>query len=145
MRTILLVRSCPHTSRGNWMHDRLYIWYITNGMGKNKYQYNFLNLVLSLCQLLLWCTKGFLIVVRAHQFFLYAETWVTVFFVILIIKVDSSGRDFIFDRADQSKSSDFQNGWESTNSPMNCKHYKKAEYLDKSSWTNGSWRRAASL
>ena len=82
---------------------------------------------------------------RVHQFLVHAESGVTVLIFILIIKVDCSGKDFILGLSDDWKSSDFQNRWEPTKSSMNCKHYKKAESLDKSSWINGFWRQAASL
>ena len=98
-----------------------------------------------MCHLSLWCTIGFLRVVRAHQFFLYADNGVSVLIVILIVNVDSPGKDTIFDLADHSKSSDLQKKWKSAKSPMNCKHYKKAESLDKQSYINQIWRQAASL
>ena len=41
--------------------------------------------------------------------FLYAESGVTVLIVILIIKVDSSGKDIFFYLSNHWKSSDFQN------------------------------------
>ena len=45
----------------------------------------------------------------AHHLFLYAESGVIVLFVILIIKVDFTRRDIIFDLSDYLKSSDFRN------------------------------------
>ena len=58
----------------------------------------------------------------AHQFFLYAESGVTVLIVILIIKVYFSGKGIMFDLSDHSKSFDFQNRGEPAKSPLNCKH-----------------------
>ena len=63
-----------------------------------------------------------LTVLRAHQFFLYAESEVTVLIVILIIKVYFSGKNIIFDLSNHSKSHDFQNTGDPAKSPLNCKH-----------------------
>ena len=59
---------------------------------------------------------------KVLRFFLYAESQVTIFIVLLIIKFDCFGIDITFNFTDCAKSFDFQNREEPIKSLRSCTH-----------------------
>ena len=69
---------------------------------------------------------------RAHKFFLYAESGATVMIIILIIRVHFPGIDIIFNLSDHLKSPDFQSRCHNTFMAL---HLRRNRYeYDKFVW-----------